>query len=247
MVDRGSAAPLPPGTGAPSGIEVAASLVTRVLAAAAAERGRATIAFAGGSTPRPVYQYLAADARLRSLLPWRLTWCFWGDERWVDADHPDNNARMVVEACLAHVPVEPGHVYPMPTAMATPDAAADAYSAVLERHVARGDGAPRFDLLVLGMGGDGHTLSLFPGSPALHESARACVAVPAPEADPRVPRLTLTPPLVREAAHVLLLVSGADNEKAAALARFDAKPTNIERYPIHLLREARGTVTRLTL
>lgn len=228
-----------------AGPETAAALIARVLADASARRGRAAVALSGGSTPRRVYERLAHDRVLRGAMPWAATEFFWGDERWVAADHPDHNARMAIEACLAHVPVDPAQIHPMPTGAASPAAAALAYEALLAAHVPSADGLPQFDLLMLGMGDDGHTLSLFPGSAALHEAERACVAVPAPALEPRVPRLTLTPPVVRVAAHVLLLTSGPG--KAAVLARIDAAPTDIDRYPIHLLRHAQGTVTRISL
>ncbi|MCL4812609.1 MAG: 6-phosphogluconolactonase, partial [Vicinamibacteraceae bacterium] len=225
----------------PASVRETAAFIADRLLAAVNRHGRAAIALAGGSTPRRVYEQLAVDPALRDAVPWSATSWFWGDERWVAADHPDNNARMAIEACLKHAPVDPAAVHPMPTGMASPDAAADAYAATLGRHLREIEAIPQFDLLLLGMGTDGHTLSLFPGSPALGEATRHCVAVAAPEMPPRVARLTLTPPLVRAAADVLLLVSGDD--KVRALRRFDALATDIDACPIHLLREARGTVT----
>jgi 6-phosphogluconolactonase len=222
----------------------AAARIVGVVSAAIATHGHATLALAGGATPLPVYRALAADP-WRDAMPWPATRCFWGDERWVPFDHEENNAHAAIEACLAHVPVDPAAVHRIPTDLGQPEAAAAAYATLLASRVRQVEGVPALDLLLLGMGVDGHVLSLFPHSAALAERDRSCVAVPAPAASPEVPRITLTPPVVAAAAQVLVLVSGT--QKEATLARLDAEATDVDRYPIHLLRTARGTITWLSL
>lgn len=178
------------------------------LQATASERGRCTVALAGGRTPRPLYERLAADLRI----PWPQVVVFWGDERYVPPDDPRSNARMAYEALLGRVPIPPENVHPMPTHFEQPEEAARAYEAVVRAAFC---GPPRFDLVLLGMGPDGHVASLFPGSPAVLETERWVVAVRA-AADPPV-RLTLTLPVINRARRVDVLVAGA--EKRAGLRR----------------------------
>ncbi|MDR7416434.1 MAG: 6-phosphogluconolactonase [Armatimonadota bacterium] len=175
----------------------------------ASERGRCIVALAGGRTPRPVYERLAADPRI----PWPQVVVFWGDERYVPPDDPRSNARMAYEALLGRVPIPPENVYPMPTRFEQPDEAARAYESVLRAAFCD---PPRFDLVLLGMGADGHVASLFPGSPALLETERWVVAVRV-TADPPV-RLTLTLPVINRARRVDVLVTGAEKREAVRRA-----------------------------
>jgi 6-phosphogluconolactonase len=203
----------------------AAEEVVAAARAAVAERGRFAIALAGGRTPKELYRLLAGP--YREQMPWAQTWVFWGDERYVPHDHPHSNCRMAREAMLDHVPVPPEQLFPMPTADAAPSEAARAYEAVLRQLWARwgqpvregADPFPAlFDLVLLGMGADGHTASLFPGTSAVSERERWAMAVEAPAEPPQ--RLTLTLPLLAGARRLLFLVGGADKrEKLSAVLR----------------------------
>ena len=158
------------------------------------------VALSGGATPKPVYEALAELP-----LPWDRVHWFFGDERFVPPDDRESNYRMAREAMLFRAP--PENVHAIPTVGVTLDKAAARYEAVLPE---------RFALVLLGLGTDGHTASLFPGSPVLDERVRRVAAVP--DKDP--PRITLTYPALENADHVAFLVSGAD--KDAVLARVRA-------------------------
>jgi 6-phosphogluconolactonase len=186
---------------------------------ARASQGRFAVALAGGSTPRRLYEHLAAPP-LRADYPWARSHWFWGDERFVPPDDPRSNGRMVREALLAHVPVPPENIHTVPTEGIEPAAAA----AVYERELKSFYGAerldprrPLFDVTLLGLGEDGHTASLFPGTAALAERERWVVAVLGAKAEPRI---TLTYPALESSAEVAFLVAGA--EKGAILRRFRA-------------------------
>jgi 6-phosphogluconolactonase len=179
--------------------------------------GRFSICLSGGSTPKRLYQLLAA-APYRDIVPWqRLHW-FWGDERFVPWDSPDSNYGMARDALLAHVPVSPENIHGIET-NGSPADAAHAYEQVLKSYAGsdRLDPArPVFDIMLLGLGPDGHTASLFPGKPALAVRDRWTVEVPEPGLNPMVPRLTLTYPALESSRSAAFLVAGAD--KTAALA-----------------------------
>lgn len=221
--------------------------------AAGKPRGRFRVALAGGLTPAQAYRLLATEPR-RSTIPWKAIDFFWGDERWVPPDHPDSNYRMVREALLDHIPVPPANVHPMRAGHGNPAAAAAAYERELLATFGAAPGeVPHFDLVMLGMGADGHTASLFPGTSALAEMERLVAAnfVPAQGAW----RLTLTYPVLNQAAQVVFLVTGA--EKGPALRAVIADPSendNMEQtedaiinepWPARLVRPLRGEVTWL--
>jgi 6-phosphogluconolactonase len=191
----------------------AAEEVTRRAAEAVAARGAFTLVLAGGSTPRALYRLLADPAEpFRARVAWPAVHAFFGDERAVPEGSPDSNAGMARAALLAHVPLAAVHRIEGERGAAE---AAARYEADLRARF--GDvPAPAFDLVLLGVGPDGHTASLFPGSPALDERRRWAVAGP-PGLPPRVERVTLTFPVLDAARAVLFLVAGAD--KAAALRR----------------------------
>jgi 6-phosphogluconolactonase len=194
----------------------AAEAVAGAAARAVAEHGRFTIALAGGSTPRRLYALLAdARAPFRARIPWGRVHVFFGDERHVPPNDPDSNYRLAREALLDHV--RAGSVHRMRGDLPDAAAAAAAYEEELERFFGASvaDGPPpALDLVLLGLGPDGHTASLFPGSGALEERRR-WVAAPW-IARLRAHRLTLTLPVLDRAREVLFLVAGAD--KADALA-----------------------------
>lgn len=199
--------------------------------------GTVRVALAGGSTPRGAYALLASSPR-RERVDWSRVEVFFGDERTVPPDHPDSNYRMAREVLLDHVPLDPARVHRMRGEDPDPEAAARAYAAEIARALGvSGDGPPpAFDLVLLGLGADGHTASLFPGSPALGEERRWVVAAPGPR--PGDTRLTLTPPVLRQAARVWFLVAGA--EKAQALARVRAPRGDPAHTPARLARAAAG-------
>ena len=184
--------------------------VCRLSADAIAERGRFTIALAGGSTPAALYGLLASPP-LSAGTDWSRWHVFWGDERCVPPDHPDSNYGMARRALLDRVPIPPAHVHRMAGEDA-PHRAADTYAAVLSEALAP-DG--RLDLVLLGIGGDGHTASLFPNTAALSETERPVVANWVPHLHAH--RITLTLPALNRARHVAVLATGAD--KADAVRR----------------------------
>ena len=172
-----------------------------------------TIALSGGSTPRLLFRELAAHAADPGL-PWGRAHWFWGDERAVPPEHPESNFRLAREELLQHLPLTAEQVHRVPAELGA-EAAAAAYEAQLRSFFASPPGTPpRFDLVFLGLGTDGHTASLFPASPALGESERWVVANPV--ASLGTTRITLTLPVLNAARLVIFLVTGAD--KAPALA-----------------------------
>jgi len=194
-------------------MEATADRVTELLSEAVRARGVASLVLAGGRTPQALYRLLASRPPGRRP-PWSRVKLFMGDERWVPWDHVDSNQRMVRESLLSGLRENPAF-YPMPTDGTEPALDAARYQACLAREVPERDGdLPRFDLILLGMGDDGHTASLFPGTPILDERA-AVAAVHVTRFDSW--RLSLTLPVLNAARHVLFLVTGAD--KAATLAR----------------------------
>ena len=184
---------------------------TAIAAEAIAARGRFSVALSGGSTPRPLYEHLARE-ELASWLPWSSVHVFWGDERCVAPDHPDSNFAMAREALLDHVPIPPVNVHRIRGEM-DPTEAAAVYERTLRQFFVPGQEGEicTFDLVLLGMGNDGHTASLFPGSEPLEEQSRWVAAHYADQG--RGWRITLTPPAINAARHVIFLVSGAAKAK----------------------------------
>jgi 6-phosphogluconolactonase len=220
--------------------EASASLagaVARELRAAVAEREQASLALSGGSTPERLHEILAAEY---ANLPWEQVHVLWGDERFVPHDSEDSNYRMARETLLSGIEIPDANVHPWPTGMSDPDSAALAMQVTLERLFgcsALQDDPPRIDMLLLGMGGDGHTASLFPGSPALREDDRWAVPSTAPD-EPRQ-RLTLTLPALNAARAVHFLVAGERKREAVECAL--GEPA--ERCPASLVAPEDGTLT----
>ena len=174
---------------------------------AVAFRGLFTVALSGGSTPRSLYEVLAdPDEPFRALVPWPDIHFFWSDERHVPPDHSESNYRMVYDVMLSHVPVAEDHVHRVVSENADAAAVAQAYEETLvevtKAHL------PQLDLIMLGLGTDGHTASIFPGSEVLRESKRL-VAAPWVEKF-KTYRITMTLPLINNGASVLFLVSGTE-------------------------------------
>jgi 6-phosphogluconolactonase len=170
--------------------------------------GKCSIVLSGGSTPRTLYSLLAS--RFRAQIPWAHVHVFWGDERYVPPEDPRSNYRMAKETLLDHVPCPPANIHPMPTHFPAAEAAARDYERTLRNHFV--EEWPDFDLVLLGLGDDGHTASLFPGSLALAERTRWVVAAQAP-VEPQL-RLTLTLPALTRAGAVHVLVGGATKGEA---------------------------------
>ncbi len=201
----------------------AAERLVEVVEAVLVEKDRVALALAGGSTPRRLYEILAEAYRDR--LPWNRLALFWGDERYVPADHPASNYRMAADALLRHVPLPPDHVFPIPTQAASPDAAADAYEATLRSFFDTPE--PAFDLTLLGLGGDGHTASLFPeDTPHTRDDpARWVEAVVAPPRYEIRPRITLTLPALNASEYVFFLVAGEGKREVLRAVLDQADPT----------------------
>lgn len=178
-------------------------LVKDRIQTAIAERGACFIALAGGSTPKPLYEALAQED-----LPWSNLHVFWGDERYVAVEDPSSNAGMAKKAWLDSVAIPESQVYKMPTQYDNPVEAAADYDKTLQQ--AFGSDRPEFDIILLGMGDDGHTASLFPHTEALSVSDRLVTV--GNKADE--PRLTFTVPLINQSRCVIFLVSGSNKQMA---------------------------------
>lgn len=215
--------------------EAAAHAVAELVQAVMASTGRFTIALSGGETPRLMYSTLAE--RYLDKLPWAKMHFFWGDGRFVPPDDPSSNYRMVREALLDHVPVQHINVHPMPVFFHDPAEAAADYEATLKGYWA--DAWPRFDLMLLGLGPDCHTASLFPTAPALTERTRWVVAVNEPRATPPE-RLTVTLPVINHAARIHFIVTGA--EKAESVAQVLSGGADPSACPAAAVQPERGEV-----
>jgi 6-phosphogluconolactonase len=213
----------------------AAEEVMRSAKEAVEQRGRFTIALSGGSTPKSLYNLLATNAR--TTLPWDRMFFFFGDERHVPPTDPESNYRMADEAMLSKIPVAASNVFRFPAENPDAAAAADAYEKTLRKFFAVESGQfPRFDLILLGMGPDGHTASLFPGTAGLQEKSKLVIANWVEKL--KTSRLTLTLPVINAANCVAFLVSGTD--KAPALKAVLEGDAPGEQYPSKLVRPTNG-------
>lgn len=220
-------------------METAVDMILRAASAACRARGRFSLVLSGGHTPQPIYKRLASPA-LANRIQWDCIHLFWGDERAVPADDELSNVNMVRQSLLNNIPIPAENIHP-PRGDIDPRLAAWLYEEDLraffkDQPDAQGN-QPNLDLVLLGLGDDGHTASLFPGSPALCETERWVVAVehntPPP---PLVPRLTLTLPVINAAKQVIFLVSG--ESKANILA--DVFSETCEGLPAQMVKPANG-------
>jgi 6-phosphogluconolactonase len=222
----------------------AAEECVRLALEAVEARGRFSIALAGGSTPKRLYSLLASESEnsFRARFPWTKTDFFWGDERHVPPDHTDSNYRMAFETMLSNVPVVPSQLHRIEGENPDAGKAALGYEEDLLRCFRLDRGAwPQFDLALLGLGPDGHTASLFPDTDVLGEKARLAAAVWVPKF--QTSRITLTAPLLNQAANVLFLVSGKDKAEAVrSVLQGEFQPC---RYPAQLIRLVQGKLTWL--
>lgn len=199
-----------------------------------------SIALSGGSTPAPLYALLANDAKLQEQVPWDRVHFFWGDERHVPPSHPDSNYRMAYNALLSKVPVPSTNIYRIQAEDSDAEKTAADYEQELRRFFNINAGQiPRFNCVLLGMGPDGHTASLFPGTSALEETGRLAVANWIEKFQSY--RITLTGPLFNNADRILFLVAGMEKaETLKAVLEGDAKTT---RFPVQLIQPTHGEVT----
>lgn len=201
-----------------------AESIGKKIASAILTRGRCTIALSGGSTPGPVYEELG-NSDLAAKIAWPQLEIFFADERAVPIDHPDSNYRLVKDTLLRSHPEALGQAYRMPADAPDREQAAKRYGRRLPDPL---------DVLVLGMGPDGHTASLFPGSAALDESELRVVAVTAPKPPPE--RMTITPAVITRSRSIIMLVAGA--EKAPMVARALSGVVDPKAVPAQLARRA---------
>jgi 6-phosphogluconolactonase len=224
----------------PDAATIAAEAATRVeqIAEAAIElRGKFSIGLAGGSTPKLLYELLAE--RYRAAINWAKTEVFFGDERCVPAEHPESNYHMAREALLSKVPIPGDNVYRMRGEI-EPEEAAKEYGLMLKEKFGEGG----FDLILLGLGEDGHTASIFPRTPAVREAKHRCMANYVEKSTTgKSWRITLTAPFINRCQHILFMVVGTN--KTEALKRVLEGPEDAELYPAQLIKPQAGKLTWL--
>lgn len=200
--------------------------------------GRFTVALSGGSTPKSLYALLATEPWRRQI-PWNNVHFFWGDERHVPPNHADSNYRMTQERLLFQVPVPSENVHRIKTENPDASSVAEAYEQDIRQFFQlQGNELPQFDLVLLGMGSDGHTASLFPGTHVIHEQTRL-VAAPWVEKF-KTYRITLTPPVLNNANHIIFFVTGS--EKAETLKAVLEGEYQPDRFPSQSIHPTHGTV-----
>lgn len=214
----------------------AADYIAKVAQEAIASCGRFTIALSGGTTPKKLYGLLATEP-YRSQIDWAKVEIFWSDERCVPPDDAESNYHLAQEVMLSKLPLSASQIHRMPADAADRDSAAEKYTQEMQRVF--GETLPHFDLLQLGMGPEGHTASLFPHQPSLHEQQRLIMPVTVPKPPP--PRLTFTPPLLNAARHILFLVTGG--EKADAIQAVLEGNHQPDKYPAQIVQPTQGEVT----
>lgn len=207
----------------------------RAIAEQAVEKnGRFTVALTGGSSPLILHELLSKPPYTESV-PWDKTFVFWGDERAVPFDDEQNNAKMGFETLLNHIPVPATQIFRINSELPA-EMAAETYEAILKKHFKED---PRFDLILLGMGADGHTASIFPGTEAVHEDKRwVCTGY---NAEQKSKRITLTVPLINKAKNIFFSVFGDGKAKTLLNVRFgDYDPDN---FPSQLVKPEDGNLT----
>jgi 6-phosphogluconolactonase len=219
-------------------VRIAAGQFAALVRKLAAEGKNVSAALSGGNTPRRLFQLLAIEP-FAGLVPWNVVQFFWGDERNVPPGHPDSNYSMARELLLSHVPVPPANIHRIPTGDGTALEAADLYQRTLREKLPLVHELPRLDYNLLGLGTNGHTASLFPHRPTLHECQRLVVADHVEEISSW--RVTLTAPILNNAAQITFLVTGAD--KAAMVKQVIEGPRDPEATPAQLIAPSNGALT----
>ena len=200
-------------------------------------RGRFSVALSGGNTPRDVYRLLASE-EYAPMVEWQRTHVFWGDERAVPLNDPENNGRMARETLLDHVHIPVNNIHRIQSQLPPKEAAQEYEKTLHDYFGARGLDLPRFDLLLLGLGAEGHTASLFPHEAPLSERERWVVAY---YVEPvKMWRITLTPPALNAASKVMFLVAG--EEKAQAVKQILSEPKQPDLYPAQIIDPPQGQV-----
>lgn len=224
-------------------LELLSSAAAEFICSFANERvhksGLFTIVLSGGKTPKSLYENLAAPP-YAAKIPWPHIHLFWGDERCVPGDHPESNFSMAFRALISRVPIPSQNVHRIPAEIEPPEDAAKTYEKILREffrssnthsNFPHGGGLfPSFDLILLGVGGDGHTASLFPGDQALEETKRWVTAVRTPHGSPPVARITLTLPLINRGRCIVFLVSGS-GKREVLRSILDDPDSAARRYP----------------
>jgi 6-phosphogluconolactonase len=218
-------------------VRIAAGQFAALARKIAAEGKPVYAALSGGSTPRLLFQTLAADP-FAGIIPWDAIQFFWGDERNVPPGHPESNYSMARELLLSRVPVPPANVHRIPTGDGTAIEAAELYQRTLREILPSANGLPRFDYVLLGLGANGHTASLFPHRPTLHEAQRLVVADHVEEVNAW--RVSLTVPVLNNAAQISFLVTGEG--KAAVVQQVLEGPRDPEAVPAQLIAAANGSL-----
>ncbi len=211
----------------------AAELFVELAARSIADHGNFSVALSGGSTPKGLYALLASDA-YRDRVDWSRVHFFWGDERSVAPDHENSNYRMANEAMISKLPIPAENVHRMVAEAADIEAAAAEYEAQIRNFFGIEGNQPRFDLILLGMGDDGHTASLFPGTEALKEQVRTVVSNYVEKLSTY--RMTLTAPAINNARNVVFMAAGASKQQP--LHEVLAGEWNPDIYPSQLIRPA---------
>jgi 6-phosphogluconolactonase len=215
----------------------AAELIVDAVTAAVRERGAFTISLAGGSTPKALYTLLATDPGFNSRMPWDKTQFFFGDERHVPPDDPDSNFRMASESMLSKVSLKPEQVYRIKGEYEDTEKAALEYEQTLRSYFKVSPGQlPRFDVVLLGMGDEGHTLSLFPGTKALHDNGRLVMSNWIGKLYTQ--RVTITAPVANNSGLAVFMITKAD--KALALKGVLEGPFEPEQLPSQLIQPKNG-------
>lgn len=217
--------------------DMAATLITKTAVHARDESRKAYIALSGGSTPKRMGQLLA-NAPFADQVDWDYLVFFWGDERWVPLSSPESNAGEAQRTFLNTVSIPAEQIHPFDTTLNNPATTASQMSDLIRKTVP-GAPVPRFDLILLGMGDDGHTASLFPGTDAIQEHEALVVSHYVEKLDAE--RLTFTPALINAAKHVVFLVGGAG--KASTLNKVLDGGIDVDRLPSQVIRPADGTLT----
>lgn len=206
--------------------EAAAQRVAELLTSEEPDRPY-LVALSGGSTPKQLHTLLATT--YRDEIPWKRVHLFWGDERWVPHQSPDSNYRMADETLIRDIPLPFGNIHPVQTGLSTPLASAEAYEREINTFLRELD-RPGLDLVILGMGDDGHTASLFPGTPVLHERHRLVAAMEAPPYAKVKDRVTFTYPLINRSRHILFLAAG-EKKREPLTAILNDREEALKQYP----------------